>query len=103
LNFLGYTNDSLGYKILDISTNSIISVRDVYFLLKTCQVLFDTTFFCDKYIDSIINFSDLLIEGKYSDIDSNSLNSNYNLNYNNNNIQNKNPNSQNNYLNENIS
>jgi len=29
--FLGYTGDSLGYKILVVSTNSIITARDVYF------------------------------------------------------------------------
>jgi len=30
--FLGYASDSLGYKILDISTNSIVTSRDVYFM-----------------------------------------------------------------------
>ena len=30
--FLGYASDSLGYKILYISTNSIVISRDVYFI-----------------------------------------------------------------------
>ena len=58
--FLGYAGDSLGYKILDVSTNSIITDRDVYFLEDMPGTIY-TTFFCNKYIDSIIDFKDLLI------------------------------------------
>ena len=61
--FLGYAPDSLGYKILDISTNSIVTSREVYFM-EDMPGTINTTFFCDKYIDSIINFKDSLIEGK---------------------------------------
>jgi len=31
--FLGYAFDSLGYKILDTSTNSTVTSRDVYYFL----------------------------------------------------------------------
>jgi len=55
--------DSLGYKILDVSTNFIITARDAYFLEDTLGTI-NTTFFCNKYIDSLIDFKDLLIEGK---------------------------------------
>ena len=61
--FLGYAPHSLGYKILDISTNSIVTSRDVYFT-EDMPGTINTTFFCDKYIDSIINFKDSLIEGE---------------------------------------
>jgi hypothetical protein len=60
---LGFAGDSLGYKILDVSTNSIITARDVYFL-EDMPGTINTTFFCNKYIDSIIDFKDLLIEGE---------------------------------------
>jgi len=30
--FLGYASDSLGYKILDTSTNSVVTSRDLYFI-----------------------------------------------------------------------
>ena len=87
--FLGYANDSLGYKILDISTNSIISARDVYFI-EDMPGTINTTFFCDKYIDSLINFRDLLIDGENPDINSNFNKFNYNPDSNNdNNIKNK--------------
>jgi len=45
--FLGYANDSIGYKILDISTNSIVTSRDVYFM-EDMSGSINTTFFCDK-------------------------------------------------------
>jgi len=61
--FLGYAGDSLGYKILDVSTNSIITARDIYFLEDMPSTI-NTTFFCNIYIDSIIDFKDLLIEGE---------------------------------------
>ena len=56
--------DSLVYKILDISTNSIITARDVYFFLEDIPGTINTTFFCNKYIDSIIDFKDSLIKGE---------------------------------------
>ena len=59
--FLVYAPDSLGYKILDISTNSIVTSRDVYFMEDMPETI-NKTFFCEKYIDSIINFKDFLIE-----------------------------------------
>lgn len=52
-----------GYKILDISTNFIITVRDVYFI-EDMPGTINITFFCDEYIDSIMNFMYFLIEGK---------------------------------------
>jgi len=32
--FFGYASDSLGYKILDVSSNSTITDRDVYFFRR---------------------------------------------------------------------
>jgi len=114
--FLGYAGDSLGYKILDVSTNTIITARDVYFL-EDMPGTINTTFFCNKYIDSIIDFKDLLIEGEsnnsndimndlqlknplnnnnYSD-----MNNNNNNDLNNNNLFNNNNLNNNNHLNNN--
>jgi len=67
--FLGYVSDSLGYKILDDFTNSIITARDAFFFfLEDMPGTINTTFFCNKYIDSIFDFKDLLFEGESNKI-----------------------------------
>jgi len=96
---LGYAPDSLGYKILDISTNSIVTSRDVYFM-EDMPGTINTTFFCDKYIDSIINFKDSLIEGE-SINDNNNIHSQLNNPLNNNNNNNNNNYNYNNKYNNN--
>jgi len=75
--FLGYASDYLDNKTLDLSTNSIISIRDVYFM-EYMPGTINIPFFL-KYIDFIINFKVLSIE-----VESN----NYNY-YNNNKYYNK--------------
>jgi len=44
-------------KFLDVSTNSIITARDVYFLADIPGTI-NTTLFCNKCINTIINFKD---------------------------------------------
>jgi len=59
--FLGYASDSLGYKIFNTFTNSIVTSRHTWFM-EDIPGTINTTFFCDNYIDSFINFQDFLIE-----------------------------------------
>jgi len=82
---------------LDISTNSVVTSRDVYFM-EDMPGTTTTTFFCYKFIDSIINFKDFLTEGEsisnnnyniHSQLN-NPTNNNYNYNNNNNNNNNNN-------------
>jgi len=61
--FVGYANDSLGYRILDLETNSIVTARDVYFMEEVPGTI-NTSFFINKYIDSVIDFQYSLIEGE---------------------------------------
>jgi len=53
----------LAYRILDTSTNSVVTSRDVYFM-EDMPGTINTTLFCVKFIDSIINFKDSFIEGE---------------------------------------
>ncbi len=48
--FLGYPDNSTGYRVLDLSSNSIITVRDVYFMEDIPGTL-QTPFFTSKIID----------------------------------------------------
>ncbi|KAG4100114.1 hypothetical protein H8356DRAFT_1345990 [Neocallimastix lanati (nom. inval.)] len=91
---LGYVSDSLGHKILDYYNNSIITARDVYFFLEEMPGTINTTFFCNKYIDPIIDF--IITEGKVNNKIITYMNSNNNNNNNNNNNYNNNNNNNNN-------
>jgi len=64
-------------------TNSIINSRDVYFMDDIPEAI-DTSFFYSNTIDSLFNYSNLLIERKIINIQQ--INSNYINNNNNNNI-----------------
>ena len=88
--FLGYASDSTGYKILDITTNSIISARDVYFM-ENIPGSIETTFLSNDSVDSLFNFDNSQIQGEHSDNNSQFMNNqNLNNNLNNNNSNTKN-------------
>ena len=96
--FLGYASDSTGYKILDITTNSIISARDVYFM-ENIPGSIETTFLSNDSVDSLFDFDNSQIQGEHSDNNSqfmNNQNLNNNLNNNNSNTKNINMNNSNN-------
>ena len=92
--FLGYASDSTVYKILDISTNSIISVRDVYFM-KNIPGSIETTFLSNNYVDSLFDFDNSQIEWEYSNNNANNNNSQFMNNQNLNNNLNNNSNTKN--------
>jgi len=98
--FLGYSNNSTGYRVLDISTKSIITVRDAYFIEDIPGTL-QTPLFSSKIIDSFFDTSNLPIEGEVvnnnknnnqlinsSNNNNNTINNNNNNNNNENNINN---------------
>eukprot|EP00833_Pecoramyces_ruminatium_P018262 jgi/Orpsp1_1/1192294/evm.model.d7180000092057.2 len=70
--FLGYSENSTGYRVLDINTKSIINVRDVYFM-EDIPGTVDTPFFSSKIIDSLLPYSDFSIEGEKDNIQSKNL------------------------------
>eukprot|EP00833_Pecoramyces_ruminatium_P016099 jgi/Orpsp1_1/1190131/evm.model.d7180000076770.1 len=63
--FLGYSSNSTGYRVLDLSTNKVTTVRDLYFMEQIPGTL-NTKFFSNKFITSIIDYPDLSIEGEES-------------------------------------
>jgi len=61
--FLGYSPNSSSYRVLDSNTNSIVNVKDVYFLENIPGTL-DTSFYSPTFIDFISNCHNSSIEGK---------------------------------------
>eukprot|EP00833_Pecoramyces_ruminatium_P017169 jgi/Orpsp1_1/1191201/evm.model.d7180000084092.1 len=100
--FLGYSSDSTGYRVLDLSTNHVTTARDLYFMEQIPGTL-NTSFYSNEFISSIIDTPDLVIEGEESmntdnnpisnnDFTNNSNNNSNNFNNNNNNLNNSNNN-----------
>ena len=90
--FLSYTSDSLGYKVFDLSTNSIISVRDAYFM-ENIPGSIETTILSSGSVDSLYDITDSPIDREHSNNNSqlmNNIQSNNNSNTSNNNTNNNN-------------
>ena len=68
--FVGYSNDSTGYRILDLETNSIITARDVYFF-ESLPGTINTPFFSNNLIKTFFDSSTSLIEGERTVKDNN--------------------------------
>jgi len=79
--FLGYPANSLGYRVLDIETNSIITIRDGYFIEHLPGTV-RTTFYSDEVIQYLFPHLNSQIE------EENSKNAVINETINNNNIKN---------------
>jgi len=76
--FVGYSNNSTGYRILDLETNSIITARDVYFF-ESLPGTINTPFFSNDLIKTFFDSSTSSIEGERT-VNDNNNNTTNNIN-----------------------
>ena len=76
--FVGYSNDSTGYRILNLETNTIITARDVYFF-ESLPGTINTPFFSNDLIKTFFDSSTSSIEGERT-VNDNNNNTTNNIN-----------------------